>query len=228
MKKSFFCQTNYILEVCVRKLFSRSQKLTAVKKILIGALAAALFCTSCQKAADTITQKLNVPAHTDGFTKYTIQQGNQFADGNAYKEVSLQEQRFLVKFDSSAIYTTQHATNQYDINKLYGFSDNKSLHHEFSARFGWRWSDGALRLFAYVYNNNVMTSKELKAVSIGKEIACSIKVSGSFYVFSVDSVTDTMPRASATAAAVGYQLYPYFGGDEVAPHAVSIWIKPIN
>jgi hypothetical protein len=34
-----------------------------------------------------------------------------------------------------------------------------------------------------------------------------------------------MPRKSTTIKAVGYKLYPYFGGDELAPHPVSIWIK---
>jgi len=36
-----------------------------------------------------------------------------------------------------------------------------------------------------------------------------------------------MSRASSTATAVGYKLYPYFGGDEAAPHDINIWIKEL-
>jgi hypothetical protein len=34
-----------------------------------------------------------------------------------------------------------------------------------------------------------------------------------------------MPRLASTRKAKGYQLYPYFGGDEVAPHLINIWVK---
>ncbi|MDB5253677.1 MAG: hypothetical protein JWP27_2846 [Flaviaesturariibacter sp.] len=198
---------------------------------VLAAFAAFLLCTGCNKAVDAIAEKVlapSAPATTDGFVRYTIQSGNQYADGNTYKAVSVSEQAFLVRFDSSAVYTTHAAENQYDINKLYGFSDNNAAHHEFSARFGWRWSDGALRLFAYVYNNGASASQEITSVPIGKDVACSIRVAGAAYVFKAGDATVTMPRASTTALGAGYQLYPYFGGDESAPHAVSIWIKALS
>ena len=133
--------------------------------------------------------------------------------------------KFTVRFDSSAIYQTTDRENQYDINKLYGFSDNNMDHHQYSARFGWRWSDGALRLFAYVYNEGKVESKELSAVNIGEEIHCSIKVQSDTYLFSLNNQLTEMPRKSTTLTGKGYQLYPYFGGDELAPHEVDIWIK---
>jgi hypothetical protein len=34
-----------------------------------------------------------------------------------------------------------------------------------------------------------------------------------------------MPRAAATVKAKGYRLYPYFGGDETAPHDITISIR---
>jgi len=36
-----------------------------------------------------------------------------------------------------------------------------------------------------------------------------------------------MPRESTTTMAEGYQLYPYFGGDETAPHDIFIWIEKL-
>lgn len=191
-------------------------------------LAAAFLFTGCNKAAEKIFDKTTSPSASGQFAKYTIQKGNQYCDGNAYKAVETNEMSFVVKFDSSAIYETQSAENQYDINKLYGFSDNNADHHQYSARFGWRWSGGALCLFAYIYNNAVVTSKELATVNIGAEINCSIKVTPTNYLFTVNSVTTQLPRMAATEKAKGYQLYPYFGGDEVAPHQINIWIKDVE
>ncbi|HEX8315787.1 MAG TPA: hypothetical protein VF609_12380, partial [Flavisolibacter sp.] len=117
---------------------------------------------------------------------------------------------------------------QHDIKKLYGFSDNGEQHHQYSARFGWRWSEGALRLFAYTYNKGMRDEKEITTISVGIEVVCSIKVFPEVYEFSVDGKVVTMPRMSRTTAGKGYQLYPYFGGDEAAPHEVRIWIKELK
>ncbi|MDQ3277864.1 MAG: hypothetical protein M3Q06_06035, partial [Bacteroidota bacterium] len=95
----------------------------------------------------------------------------------------------------------------------------------YSARLGWRWSEGALRLFAYIYNNGARQEKEVTAVPIGKNILCSIAVTKGAYVFTVDEKLETLPRLSTTPLAKGYRLYPYFGGDETAPHEVRILIR---
>jgi hypothetical protein len=181
---------------------------------------------SCDKSqGDPVT--INHPANNE-YIEYTIKAGQQYCDQNPYKQTNYSELKFIAKFDSSAIYQTVSPANQFDVNKLYGFSDNESQHHQFSARFGWRWNDGALRLFAYVYNNGVMSFEELGAISIGAEHTCSIKVNSSRYIFTLDQISKTMPRSSTTATAVGYQLYPYFGGDETAPHDIRIWIKQLD
>lgn len=197
-------------------------------KAIFLSVAALLFLASCNKVADSIIDKgLSNSNDSNQFTLYTIKQGQQYCDKNDYKPVEVSEMKFVVKFDSSAIYKTQSAENQYDINKLYGFSDNNSDHHSYSARFGWRWSDNALRLFAYVYNEGSVTSKELTTIPLGSEVNCDIQVSGDKYLFTVNDKTVTMTRLSTTDKGKGYQLYPYFGGDETAPHDLRIWIKQI-
>ena len=199
-------------------------------KIRILCYAVILLCASCNKVVDDLVQKTiltpssSTNSSTD-FILYKIPQGQHSSDKSTYKKVETTELNFIVKFDTSAIYQTQTKENQYDINKLYGFSDNNGEHHQFSARFGWRWSDAALRLFAYVYNEGKMTSKELATIPIGAETFCSIKADSSNYIFTVNDKTETMPRLSKTPTAKGYMLYPYFGGDETAPHEVRVWIK---
>jgi len=161
----------------------------------------------------------------DAFTTYTIPAGQHYCEHNSYPYFTAPALYFTVVFDSSAIYQSADPQNQYDENKLYGFSDNNSLHHQYSARFGWRWCNGELELSAYTYNNGVRSDKVLGAVPIGAENKCAIIVQGDHYDFVLNGVTTAVPRAGKTTQAVGYKLLPYFGGDEVAPHTVTIKIR---
>lgn len=187
--------------------------------LLIYGLAVLLF--SCTKSSDLVAE--TIPS----FKKFTIARGSHYADQNTLTTVESSEMKFMVKFDSSAIYKTLDPVNQYDINKLYGFSDNGAHHHQYSARFGWRWSNDSLRLFAYVYNSGQVISKEMGSFELNREINCSIRVKGEEYIFIADDHFVNMPRHASTPVGSGYQLYPYFGGDETAPHDIFIWIKAI-
>lgn len=159
------------------------------------------------------------------FTTYTIAAGRHYCNNNSYPRFAAPALYFTVKFDSSAIYQSINPKNQYDENKLYGFADNNSHHQQFSARFGWRWLNGQLQLSAYTYNNGVSSDKVLGAISIGTENKCAIIVNGDHYDFVLNGITTSVPRASTTPQAQGYKLLPYFGGDEVAPHKITIKIR---
>ena len=196
---------------------------------------AMLLIASCKKdfvnnitnpIKDTSTLKVD-SLLVNQFIKYTILQGQHYCDKSVYVATKYQQLSFIVKFDSSAIYKNVQSVNQYDINKLFGFSDNNALHQAYSARFGWRWSNNALRIFAYVYNNGIRITKELATVVIGAEINCTIKVTSTNYIFILNGKETLMPRESTTVTADGYKLYPYFGGDETAPHNIFILIKEL-
>lgn len=195
-------------------------KTTALWRILLFIL-----LISCNKGSDNLVPEND---NSKKFIQYTIRQGEHFCDQSIFRKVQYHELKFIVKFDSTAIYQTIASGNQYDINKLFGFSDNNADHHQFSARIGWRWSDGALRLFGYVYNNGEMISRELGTIMIGREVTCSIKINGDKYIFSVNEMAIGMPRLSLTDNGSGYKLYPYFGGDEIAPHTINILIKELE
>ena len=186
---------------------------------------AILLLLSCAKT--DVAEQPKPPEAKSDFTKYIIAKGNQFCNDNNYVATSYSELKFIAKFDSSAIYTTANPSNQDDINKLYGFADNNSTHHNFSARFGWCWSNNALRLFGYVYNNGIRDSQELGTIAIGQEHNCAIKVTPTAYHFFLNGKTDSLPRTSTAIKAEGYKLYPYFGGDEMAPHTINIYIKEL-
>ncbi len=199
-----------------------------MKNLSILAAICLLFTfTSCKKAIESIKDRVGANAPTNVFVDHYIAKGQNNSDHSGYKPVNATEMKFSVKFDNSAMYKNVIADNQQDINKLYGFSDNNQEHHINSARIGWRWFNNQLQLFAYVYNNSVQSNQLITSVPLNQDISCSIKVEGNIYIFNVNGTVIKMPRASTTATAVGYQLYPYFGGDEVAPQDIHIWIKDL-
>ena len=73
-------------------------------------------------AEEAATAKGALPEANPSYTNFTIRQGQHYCDQNSFKSVRTSEMKFMVKFDNSAIYQTVSPENQYDINKLWGFS----------------------------------------------------------------------------------------------------------
>lgn len=189
------------------------------KRAMIAMILMTTLIISCDKLGI-------VNSDAEGFVTYKILKGQQSASPSQYKFYSsLTEMKFTAKFDSSAIYATVNPTNQLDINKLYGFSDDDKQHHASSARIGWRWYSNRLELFGYVYNDSVRSTQLITQVPLKTEIPCSIKVDGTRYVFTANGTQITMPRTAKTPTGKGYRLYPYFGGDEMAPQDITIQIR---
>lgn len=189
-------------------------------------LTAFIIITGCTKE-QTIT--VNPPAPIlaqEIFTEYNIAAGEHFCDKTSIKPITVSEMLFKVKFDNSAIYTTINPLNQYDINKLYGFTEGNDPHVN-SARIGWAYNDGKLRLYAYAYNSQQRLTQEITTVNIGETINCAIKLDSLNYIFIVNDRQVKLKRALAGVTAQGYQLFPYFGGDEIAPHPIRILIKDL-
>lgn len=197
---------------------------------------AGLFVMNCTKEINchhnnkTITEeehtaKAGAP-NPASYTNFTIRQGQHYSDQNGVKSVRTSEMKFMAKFDNSAIYQTQIPENQYDINKLWGFSEGINNQYN-SARIGWSWNQDALRLYGYVYANGVRHYQEITTVAIGTDITCSIKLAGNTYLFTVNGVSISLPRGPSTSQASGYQQYPYFGGDETASHLITIMMKSL-
>ncbi len=187
-------------------------------------LAIFIIINSCKKE-QTITA--NPPATTapvEIFVEYNIAAGEHFCDKSSVKPLTTAAMLFKVKFDSSAIYTSLDPLNQYDINKLYGFTEGQDPHVN-SARIGWSYNDGKLRLYAYAYNNKQRLSQEISTVNIGEIINCAINSDSLNYVFTVNEKLVKLSRSQAGITVQRYQLFPYFGGDEVAPHTIRILVK---
>ena len=188
-------------------------------KITILSLVFSFSQWSCEK---TIFDK------TDGYKIYTIKKGHQYSD-SGFRAFTSTELNFVVVFDNSAIYTTTDSSNQLAINKLFGFSDCSDLHHENSARFGWRWYNNEIQIFAYCYKNSKRADKFIGTVNLNKEYEYKLKTEGSKYIFFLNGMTDSLDNGCSSDVDYGrYFLYPYFGGIETAPHQITIRIKELR
>ncbi|MBC5773469.1 hypothetical protein H8S95_05285 [Pontibacter sp. KCTC 32443] len=157
---------------------------------------------------------------------YTIKKGEHSSD-SPFVVRSVTTLKFEATFDASATYKTTTDANQGDINKLYGIADCRTDHHSNSARFGWRWYNNQLEIHAYTYLNKVRQSKMVGVVDLNKAYTYEIQVQDNKYVFTLNGNAVELPR-HCNGKAEGYQLYPYFGGDEVAPHDITIAIRELE
>ncbi len=167
---------------------------------------------------------ISIPAFSKSKT-YTIPKGKHYSKGLHFGYFHNEIMSIKAKFNSSAIYSTVASGNQADINKLYGFSDCWSAHHKNSARFGWRYLDNKLELMAYVYSGKQRSYLKLGDLEMDKWQEMNIKVDSGKYIFKFNGKSFEMPRGCKTKKANGYKLFPYFGGDETAPHEIKIEIE---
>jgi len=128
--------------------------------------------------------------------------------------------------------------DQLDINKLFGLS--YGLHHNNSARFGWRWNieKQMVEILAYVYVDGVRITEGAADLHIGYvhpgiQYDYTIKVVDGYYEFTLNSPLYPTPKVvkikcSDRLTWWGYKLYPYFGGNKKAPHTVHIDLERIS
>jgi|TARA_R100000479_G_C6371660_1_gene197331 hypothetical protein len=131
-----------------------------------------------------------------------------------------------IKFDSSAIYKTSDTANQLDVNKLIGWSDCGEDHMESSIRFGWRWVD-SLEIHWFKHENGHFSFGKMTNINLCEEYEYYLKIHDWDYELSVNGVQTFIPR-NCIVHKRRYQLYPYFGGNETAPHDIKIKIKHTN
>ena len=188
----------------------------------LSAAALLLLCASCD--VETVEVQPSTPEPIE--VTYTIPQG-QHSTQSPFKFTESTVMRFEATFDNTAVYTTTDPNNQADINKLYGMSDCGSDHHSNSARFGWRWYENRLEIHAYTYHNKKRNTAYIASVQLEETNRYELAIGEREYIFRVNDTEVSMPRFCEGVTSLGYQLYPYFGGDETAPHTVTIRIKDL-
>ncbi len=164
--------------------------------------------------------------------KYTIKEGKHSSKllgflphfGFTFKNLI----SFSAKFDSNCLYDLLDSDN-WDANKLYGVSTSYN-HMIQSARIGWRCvNNETIEVLTFVHDEHKFQTPEvLGTVSPDEWFTCKILVKDKSFVFSFtkDKTTNIIlvPKKSK-GWSFKYKLYPYFGGNETAPHNMSLYIK---
>lgn len=164
---------------------------------------------------------------------YIIREGNHHADESGISLTFKKKLNFVARFNE----TLYNLGKQEDISKLYGFSDCWSHHHKNSARIGWRWDIEQKRvdLFAYVYTDGNRSFQYITSIKVNELFECKIEIERNLYRFTVLGFIDnrhweesvSIIRRSSSTFSLRYRLFPYFGGDQVAPKSISIEVSEL-
>ena len=158
---------------------------------------------------------------------YQIKSGNH-RSGIFFRPFLKSRLSFCAKFSQSCIYNF-NTVDQFDINKLMGFS--RGLHHHNSARIGWRSKEDKIEIVSYCYINKIRIQEEtLAIISPEENIYCSIFDKKTSWIISVQTISfyKKIEIPKDNVIKFGYMLFPYFGGNMTAPNNMEINIEINN
>ena len=175
----------------------------------------------------------SIPRAASGWPfPYIIFKGFHYSLGSFPALFSGTSMKMSFRFSNNANYTSVDPVNQYDINKLFGFTDCNNIDaQQNSARFGWRWNNrvtpGEIEILGYVDYKYVHYWEPLGSTYPGEESVGEIRLENGSYSFYYKNQVKVMTRYCSASKMQGLRLYPYFGGDEAAPHLITVWLRRI-
>ena len=174
-----------------------------------------VMCVSCSKEIDD-----------QGFRIYTIPEG-EHSSGSHFNHPTNSKITFKFMLDESAIYETEIPENQYDVNKIYGFSDFGLRHQKYSIRLGWRYLNNKIELCWLRHEEGRHSSATIRTIETDVVYNAIINITTFYYEIVIDGDTTLVRRRPEGNWGLvrRYYLYPYFGGNEYAPHDITIKIK---
>lgn len=130
---------------------------------------------------------------------------------------------WIVNFDSSCAYNLGD-DDQYDWNKLVGVTEhfNPRIH---SIRFGWRYNltNNLIEIASYKETNYKFEFNILASVRLDKAVKLSMQLYSDLVALSVDDNVYITQFTLNTKLLM--RANPYFGGNKVAPHKMSLSIN---
>ena len=133
--------------------------------------------------------------------------------------------RVSFEFTSDPSYILNNKTDQGDTNKIFGISDSW-YHRRHSIRLGWRYDSKLKKSIGcvYFYKDGKHFVEDLGAIEQNKPYICYIDIlQDSYIIISLDKRV-IIPRTSRWRGP-RYLLFPYFGGQQVAPKQFKIEIN---
>ena len=128
-------------------------------------------------------------------------------------------------FETNPSYILDNTADQKDTNKIFGISD--SWHHQkHSIRIGWRYDAKLKKCICsiYYYKDGKHYIEDLGEIIQNKPYLCYIEISKHSYTVMCLGKKVIIPRTSKWFGP-RYFLFPYFGGQQVAPKKFKIKIN---
>lgn len=161
---------------------------------------------------------------------FTIKKGSHNSLPEMLALVKEEKISFKATLTQSAGYFLDYENNQ--MNKLFGFSDCSTAHHENSARFGWMSINNRMAVYPYTYINGTRsyTDKDpIAEIELGREYTYHIRIRGNKYIFEVETPqgikSQIWDRGCSGTKDIKYTLTPYFGGKTPAMHEMKIKVE---
>jgi hypothetical protein len=162
-----------------------------------------------------------------------IEKGKHYASGIHVRPYL--GKRFIswkINLDISCLYTPINDDSN-DLNKLCGISFGH--HHKKSLRFAWRPDfniPGQFMIYAYWYSNGQRRSLYIGNISHNLDYEFQIIIDESIVAFAIYHPRISQYPLYCTdinypepKVRIGYYLWPYFGGNNTAPHDMKLDFK---
>src|SRR5690349_2885552 len=117
---------------------------------------------------------------------FIIRKGEHFSSTRVSESLQSSLLEFDAMFDNTAIYNLGDPALQSNKNKLLGFSDCNSLHHDNSARFAWQWYNNSLEIYAYTYVNGSREEAFIGVVEINRFNRYRLSIHDEYYLFQLN------------------------------------------
>jgi hypothetical protein len=160
--------------------------------------------------------------------KYTIKQGEHYSKHDFKLYLGKKDFEIIVKFTESCRYNLGDV-DQLDINKLWGVSFGN--HEKNSIRIGWAYNlfTDKIDLFYYTYENGIRKYEKISECFIGEIVTLELELNfnGGFWIRGTGITWESgqFHPYKYPFLKIGYWLYPYFGGNEVATHDIEIELE---
>ena len=159
-------------------------------------------------------------------SKYVIRKGKH-SHSNLWARLNFlffgKTLKYNVRFDRNCWYVKLN-TDSEDLNKLFGFGG--ADHHKNSIRLCWKpdFKDkGTIKIYVYWYDDQSRASIWFVDMRVDEWVEFQIRKTSKGFV--VHCPFRTVELGHTKPNPTWKKLYPYFGGDNTAPHTMTIELK---
>jgi len=158
--------------------------------------------------------------------KYKIKKNNHYSYNipRLFISKEITKVNVEIKFTDSCLYSYKNH-DSFDINKLYGWSEG--YHKNNSFRIGWRGTGNMIEVFAFMHENGKILYSKLGDFLPNIYYSFEMEVTNEVFKLSYFDQKVFIFRKSSRKCKLGYVLFPYFGGNNKAPHDIHLEITKL-